>query len=199
MMSRSPSGRLAGGRPTWRYRAGAGCCARLPMRLTAVAGPLPRYARLLHRLVAAGRAAARALRRGLVVATRPPAAPLVAAALVDLGRRRPARIAEHALRRQQRIILRRGAQRPRCTPADRALLVLLAARVRTWRSALLIVQPDTLPRWQRQLFRPFRRRRSRATAPAHRPPLAPETAALLREMAAANRRWGAERIRGALR
>jgi putative transposase len=35
-------------------------------------------------------------------------------------------------------------------------------------------------------------------APAHRPPLAPETIALIRELAVANRLWGAERIRGEL-
>ncbi len=47
-------------------------------------------------------------------------------------------------------------------------------------------------------FRRFWRRQSHATAPAHRPPLVPETIALIREMAAANRLWGAERIRGEL-
>jgi transposase InsO family protein len=77
-------------------------------------------------------------------------------------------------------------------------LVLLASRVRAWRAALLIVQPDTLLRWHRQLFRGSWRRQSRAAAPAHRPPLAPETVALIREMAAANRLWGTERIRGEL-
>ena len=35
-------------------------------------------------------------------------------------------------------------------------------------------------------------------ARAHRPPLAPETIAFVREMATANRLWGAERIRGEL-
>ncbi len=35
-------------------------------------------------------------------------------------------------------------------------------------------------------------------APAHRPPLDPETVALIRVMATANRLWGAERIRGEL-
>jgi transposase InsO family protein len=61
-----------------------------------------------------------------------------------------------------------------------------------------LVQPDTLLCWHRQLFRWHWRRRSRAAAPAHRPPLAPETVALIRALAAANRLWGAERIRGEL-
>ena len=76
--------------------------------------------------------------------------------------------------------------------------MLLASRLRTWWHALLLVQPDTLLCWHRRLFRWHWRRKSRATAPAHRPPLAPETVALIREMAAANRLWGAGRIRGEL-
>lgn len=49
----------------------------------------------------------------------------------------------------------------------------------------LIVQLTTLLRWHRELFRGHWRRKSRATAPAHRPPLAPETVTLIREMAVA--------------
>ena len=99
---------------------------------------------------------------------------------------------------QQLIILRRQVTRPRCTGAGRALLVPLASRLRTWRHALLLVQPDSLLRWHRRLLRWCWRRKSRTTALAHRPPLAPETVALIREMAANNRLWGAERIRGEL-
>jgi putative transposase len=154
--------------------------------------------RLLHRLITRGRVAAHGLRRRLLAATRPASAPLVAGALADLARNKPALVAENALLRHQLAILRRGVKRPRCTRADRAILLLLASCVRTWRSALLIVQPDTLLRWHRQLFRGYWHRRSQAAAPAHRPPLAPETVALIREMAAANHLWGAERIRGEL-
>src|ERR687885_2192169 len=154
--------------------------------------------RLLHRLLAAGRAAGQTLRRRLAAATRPAAAPLLTGTLADLARTKPELLAENALLRHQLIVLRRRVQRPRCTPADRALLVLLASRLRTWRQALLIVQPETVLRWHRRLFRWHWRRKSQAPAPAHRPPLAPETIALIREMAAANRLWGAERIRGEL-
>jgi len=151
---------------------------------------------LFRHLIARGRVVDQRLRHRLMVATRPAAAPVAIGALSDLMRSRPALAAEHALLRHQRAILRRGAKRPRCTPADRAFLVLPASRVRTWRRALLIVQPDTLLRWHRELFRRYRRRNSRAAAPAHRPPLAPETVALIRAMARVNRLWGAERIRG---
>src|SRR5215210_9378126 len=108
---------------------------------------------LLQRLLAAGRATAQTLRRRLAAATRPATAPLVADTLADLARTKPELLAENALLRQQLLILRRQVRRPRCTQADRALLVLLASRLRTWRHALLLVQPDTLLRWHRQLFR----------------------------------------------
>ena len=153
---------------------------------------------LLDRLIRLGHAATRGLRRRLLAATRPATAPLVVGTLADLARSKPALVAENALLRHQLAILRRSVKRPRCRLTDRAVLVLLASRVRAWRSALLIVQPDTLVRWHRQLFRVYWHRRSQAAAPAHRPPLAPETVALIREMAAVNRLWGAERIRGEL-
>ncbi len=152
--------------------------------------------RLLHHLIGLGRATAQGLRRRRRAATRPASTPLVAGTLADLARSKSALVAENAFLRHQLAILHRGARRPRCTRADRALLVLLASHVRAWRSALLLVQPDTLLRWHRQLFCGDWRRKSRAVAPAHRPPLDPETVTLIRAMATAHRRWGAERIRG---
>jgi len=76
--------------------------------------------------------------------------------------------------------------------------VLRASRLRAWRQALLIVQPETLLRWQRQGFRLLWRRRSRPRS-TPQPKVAAETIALIRELTAANRLWGAERIRGELR
>ena len=156
------------------------------------------HARLLHRLITLGRAAALGLRRRLLATTRPAVAPVAVGSLVDLARSKPALVAENALLRHQLAVLRRSVKRPRCTSVDRALLLLLAGRVRAWRQALLIVQPETLLRWHRELFRRSWRRTSRVAAPAHRPPLAPETITLIKEMAATNRLWGAERIRGEL-
>jgi len=154
--------------------------------------------RLLRRLITLGRAAAPGLRRRLLVGTRLAAAPLVAGTLADLVRSTPALVAENALRRHQLAILHRSVKRPRYRPLDRTLLLLLASRVRAWRSALLIVRPATLLRRHRQLLRRSWHRRARAAVPAHRPPLAPEPVVLLRAMATANSLWGAGRIRGAL-
>jgi putative transposase len=78
----------------------------------------------------------------------------------------------------------------------RLLLVLLARLVRTWQQALFIVQPETLLRWHRELFRWYWKRKSKAAS--HKPKVAAETIALIRQMAKDNRLWGAERIRGEL-
>ncbi len=155
-------------------------------------------ARFLRRVLGTSRAALHALRRRVLAATKPAATVLPVGALADLIRSKPELIAENALLRQQLLVLRRSVKRPRCTPADRARLVLLASRVRRWRQALLIVQPDTLLCWHRQLFRWHWRRTSRGTTSARQPKVSTETIALIREMAAANAFWGAERIRGEL-
>jgi transposase InsO family protein len=118
--------------------------------------------------------------------------------LADLPRSKGELVAENALLRQQLLVLRRSVKRVHCTPTDRTVLVLLASRVRAWRQALLIVQPETLLRWHRQGFRLFWCWKSRATTPTVRPKVSQETIGLIKEMAAANRLWGAERIRGEL-
>jgi putative transposase len=67
---------------------------------------------------------------------------------------------------------------------------------RTWKEALFIIQPETLLRWHRELFRLFWKHKSKAHAKKTR--LSLETITLIKEMAANNRLWGAERIRGEL-
>src|SRR5205085_4967538 len=116
--------------------------------------------------------------------------------LADLGRSNSELIAENALLRQQLIILQRQVKRPACTKMERVLLVLLARLVRTWQQALLIVQPDPLLRWHRELFRLVWKRKSKAAS--HKPKVAEETITLIRQMAKDNRLFGAERIRGEL-
>jgi len=110
-------------------------------------------------------------------------------------RRAPLR-AENAVLRQQLLVLRRRIKRPVVTAADRALPVVLAGRVRARRQALLLVRPETLLRWHRAGFRSCWRWESRP-GPG-RPPLPTETVALIRQMAAENLLWGAERSRGEL-
>jgi len=128
--------------------------------------------------------------------TKPLTPSLLLETLADLGRSKAELIAENALLRQQLIILSRQVKRPACSRSDRTLLVLLARLVRTWQQALFIVQPETLLRWHRDLLRLVWKRRSQPAS--HTPKVAAETIALIREMAAKNRLWGAERIRGEL-
>ena len=105
-------------------------------------------------------------------------------------------VAENAMLRQQLIILKRQVKRPKLTNGDRIRLVLLARITRYWRSALHIVQPDTLLCWHRDLFRLYWRYKSRKRR--RKPRIAQETIDIIRIMANENRLWGAERIRGEL-
>src|SRR5260221_12511683 len=107
--------------------------------------------------------------------------------LVDLGRSKAELVAENALLRQQLIILKRQVKRPACTKTDRILLVLLARAVRTWKQTLFLVQPETLLRWHRELFRLYWKRKSKASS--HKPKVDAETVALIRKMAKENRLW----------
>jgi len=136
------------------------------------------------------------LRIRFIDLTKPLSSSLPLGTLADLGRSKSELIAENTLLRQQLIMLQRQVKRPVCTKADRILLVLLARVVRAWKQALLIVQPETLLRWHREAFRLYWKHKSKAHS--HKPKVAAETIALIREMATKNRLWGAERIRGEL-
>ena len=136
------------------------------------------------------------LRTRCVHWTTPLTSSLPLGTLADLARSKAELIAENALLRQQLIILKRQVKRPACTKRDRILLVLLARGVRAWKQTILIIQPETLLRWHRELFRLYWKRKSKTAS--HTPKVAAETIALIRQMATDNRLWGAERIRGEL-
>ena len=136
------------------------------------------------------------LQDGFLRWTRPLNTSLLLGTLADLARGKSELVAENALLRQQLIILRRQSKRPVCTKRDRCLLVLLARATRSWRKALLIVQPETLLRWHRQGFRLFWKHKSKASS--NKPKVMAETIALIKDMTMNNRLWGAERIRGEL-
>jgi len=155
-------------------------------------------AALFHSVRHLGQRLVHVLNRRLLTLTTPTPTRLVADTLADLPRSKGALIAENALLRQQLVVLQRSVKRVHCTPTDRALLVVLASRVQAWCQALLIVQPETLLRWHRQGFRLFWRRKAHAPVSTSTPKVAAETIALIKEMATANRLWGAERIQGEL-
>jgi transposase InsO family protein len=66
-----------------------------------------------------------------------------------------------------------------------------------WRQALVLVQPETLLRWHRDLFRRLWTWRSKPKS-VRSPRLSMDVIALIRIMALDNRLWGAERIHGEL-
>jgi len=123
---------------------------------------------------------------------------LLLGSAADLARSRSEMMLENALLRQQLVVLQRQIKRPQLTNTDRTILMLLAAKLRSWKSALLIVKPDTLLRWHRAGFRLLWKRKSSAGSSRRKPKLPAETIELIKQMAQQNRLWGAERIRGEL-
>jgi putative transposase len=124
--------------------------------------------------------------------TRPATASIVFGSLSDLKRSRRDLIVENAMLRQQLVVLNRQVKRPQLTQRDRLRLVLLARLTGFWQQALHIVQPDTLLRWHRNLFRSFWRRKSKPKL--RKPRILPETIQLIKQVARDNFLWGAERI-----
>ena len=99
------------------------------------------------------------------------------------------------LRKQLACYVERQVRPRRTDNASRIALVLLSRFVQ-WRELLTIVQPDTLVRWHRDLYRLVWRLKSRHRG---RPRIPPALQQLIAEMAAANRTWGEERIAAELR
>jgi putative transposase len=117
---------------------------------------------------------------------------------LDLTRSKSELMRENVLLRQQLIVLQRQTKCPKLIWRDRSLIVLLASKLRTWKEALIIVQPDTVLRWHRELFRRIWRCKSKPQPKQGRPPLTNDRVALIKQMVKENLTWGAERIRGAL-
>jgi len=162
----------------------------------AIVGGYDVMATILGTLKKRAAATLRAVHARFLRWTKPATRTLVRGAITDVTMSKAALMAENALLRQQLIVLRRQVKRPVFKPHDRLLLILLARLVRSWQEALLIVRPDTLLRWHRHGYRLLWRARSAAAA--KRPQVSPETVALIKRIAAENRLWGAERIRGEL-
>jgi len=101
---------------------------------------------------------------------------------MDLTRTKSELLLENMLLRQQLIVLKRQAKRPALTWRDRTLFVLLASRLRTWKQALVIVQPETVLRWHRDLFRWVWKRKSKPRRRG-KPPLTRDIVSLIKRIA----------------
>jgi putative transposase len=102
-----------------------------------------------------------------------------------------------ALRHQLAVLQRRTDKRASLRTADRLLWVILSRLWGEWRSALVIVKPETVIAWQRKGFRLYWRWKSRA-GESGRPCVSREIRALIRQLSTANPLWGAPRIHGEL-
>src|SRR6195256_141918 len=116
-------------------------------------------------------------------------------ALICCGHRAVA--LENLALRQQLAVFRRTVERPPLRHRDRLFWVLLAKAWRHWRTALIVVQPDTVVRWHRQWLRRRWTQRSTPKRPG-RPTTSEAIRTLVMKMAAANPLWGAPRIHGEL-
>jgi putative transposase len=111
---------------------------------------------------------------------KPTTVTLALGALADLSRSKTDLLVENALLRQQLIVLHRQVKRPKLTNGDRIRLVLLARCSIFWHQALHIIQPDTLLRWHRDLFRLYWRYISNRMKKKQR--IASETIQIIRTM-----------------
>jgi hypothetical protein len=101
-----------------------------------------------------------------------------------------------ALRHQLAVVHRSRRPRLRLTSVDRMLWAWLVHTWCGWRSAVYIVEPETVVAWHRRGFRLFWTWKSRHRT--GRPGVPHDVRALIRDLSAANPLWEAPRIHGEL-
>jgi putative transposase len=104
---------------------------------------------------------------------------------------------ENAVLRHQLAVLRRKVGRPRFRRMDRVLITVASRLLPRDRWSSLLVTPQTLLRWHRELVRRKWTYRRRGTL--GRPPLDPAIRDLVIRLGRENPRWGCVRIQGELR
>ena len=93
-----------------------------------------------------------------------------------------------ALRHQIGVLRRSAKKRPKLTVADRVFWAWLSGAWANWRSALVIVKPETVIAWHRKGFRLFWTWKVRHGTTG-RPAVSQEVRDLIRTMSRANRLW----------
>ena len=89
-------------------------------------------------------------------------------------------------------------KRPKLTSADRLLWAWLCEVWNDWRSALVIVKPETVIAWHRKGFRLFWTWKVRRGQPGGCQPVSKQTRKLILRVSRENSLWGAPRIHGEL-
>src|SRR5258707_9415340 len=117
----------------------------------------------------------------------------LAAALSTAFKSRAALQLENLALRHQLGVLRRSVKRLKLMFADRLLWAWLSESWSDWRSALVIVRPETVIGWHRKGFRLLWTWKVRH-GQSGRPPVSKETRQLIRKMSRENPLWGAPPI-----
>src|SRR6266436_258984 len=104
---------------------------------------------------------------------------------------------ENLALREQLAIFQRSVPHPKIRPTDRLFWVCLRKVWKEWKSALVIVRPETVLDWQRRRFRRYWSRLSQHKNPG-RPRTNTDIRKLVKTMAEDNLGWGAPRIHGEL-
>ena len=101
-----------------------------------------------------------------------------------------------ALRQQVRMYQRKTKRAPRLARWDKVLLAAISARYRALASAVVIVQPETVLRWHREIVK---RQWTYGNAPKRgRPTIPASTVDLIVRLARENRAWGYGKLQGEL-
>jgi putative transposase len=100
-----------------------------------------------------------------------------------------------ALRHQINVLRRSVPKHPRLRPSDRLFWTWLSRVWPDWRSALVLVKPETLLAWHRKGSRFFWTWKSRHGR-AGRPSIPKDVRELIHSMSKANALWGAPRVHG---
>jgi putative transposase len=117
--------------------------------------------------------------------------------LVDLRLRAGNPEAELLLLRHQLRVLRRQVKRPRFEPADRAIMAALSRLVSRAALGSMLVRPQTVLGWHRELVRRKWAAFGRLRGPG-RPRLSDQVVGLILRMVKENPNWGCVRIHGEL-
>jgi transposase InsO family protein len=104
---------------------------------------------------------------------------------------------ENLALRHQLGVLHRSVKKPKLTPLDRLFWAWLCGVWADWRSALIVVKPETVIAWHRKGFRLFWTWKVRHGQHG-RPSVPKDLRDLIHLMSRANPTWGAPRIHGEL-
>jgi putative transposase len=122
----------------------------------------------------------------------------LASTLARLFRSRQSLLIQNLALRQQLVVFKRHNPRPKLAAGDKLFWVSLQPFWSSWKSALIVVSPDTVAGWHRAGFQLYWRLISRVRKPIGRRPVKKEIRELIFKMVAESPTWRAPRIHGEL-